>query len=847
MRDSLKLVVCFLSVVLMGITSSYAQKNDSVQVEFPSLDYGNPKKYVIEDITVSGVKYLSPEIIIGTTGLTKGDSIYLPSDYITNILSQLWSQRYYSNVRALVELEGDKAFIEIILKERPRVSAWAFTGVKKSEEKELREKLNLKQRVELSDFAISNSVDIISRYYDDDGYRNAEVKVKQRPDSLLDNFVIVTFDIDKKSKVKIQEVLFEGNSKVETKDLKKAMKQTKEKSLINLFKSAKLNQQSFSDDKMLVEDYLHSKGFRDGRVITDSIYNISENRIGIKLRVEEGEKYHYRNITWVGNEKYSNETLDKLLAINSGDVYDKKTMDAQLGVGNDGALAASEGKINVSTIYQNDGHLTFQVQPTEKVVAGDSIDIDVKIVEGKQFTINNVNIIGNNRTNDRVIRREIYVRPGEIYDQSMLYFSMRQLGSMGHFNPENMVPDIQPISDQLVDIGFQLEETQSDQLELSGGWGGGMFVASVSVMFNNISMRKFFKGDAWRPYPSGDNQKLRISAQTNGTYYQAASVSFVEPWLGGRKPNSLSASIYYSAENDSYSAYTNPSSHSNARFMTLGASLGLGKRLTWPDPNFNLMGELSYQAYNLREWKSFLMEDGVSNTLALTATLMRNSTDQQIYPRSGSELMLKVAATPPWSVFSGKDYSNPDMSDQERYRWIEYYKINSMGRFFVPMLPNKKLVFMARAEFGYLGSYNKNNPSPFEGFTLGGDGVAGYNLYGVENIGLRGYSNGALTPYSNQGVQAQAYIKYTAELRYPIVLSPNSSVYAAVFAEGGNAFYDFKSFNLFDVKKSLGAGIRLFLPVVGMFGIDWGYGFDKVAGSNTISGSQFHFSIGQTF
>ena len=843
--------MCLLSVVLLGVTSAHAQKNDSIEVVLPSLDYNNPKKYVIEDVIVTGVKYLSPEIIIGTTGLVKGDSLYLPSDYITNILTQLWSQRYYSNVRALVETEGDKAFIEIVLKERPRVSQWKFEGVKKTEHKELLEKLNLRERIELSDFAISNSSDIIREYFDDEGFRNAKIVVKQRPDSTLDNFVIVTFDIDKGLKVKIAEITIEGNSQLDEKSLKKAMKETKEKTLINLLKSAKLNVKNFADDKVLVEDYLHSKGFRDGRVLSDSIYEISENRIGIKLKIEEGDKYHYRNINWVGNVKHSNEVLDQLLGIKLGDVYDRKTMDAQLGRGSEGAMAAMEGQTNISTIYQNDGHLTFQIEPVEKVVPGDSIDIDVKIVEGKQFTINNLGIVGNTRTNDRVIRREIYVRPGEIYDQSMLYYSMRQLGNMGHFNPENISPDIQPVSDQLVDISFNLEETQSDQLEVSGGWGGGMFVASVAVMFNNISMRKLFKKGAWRPYPSGDNQKLRISAQSNGTYYQAASVSFVEPWLGGKKPTSLSASLYYSAESDPYtSGYfgTNTSGNSsNARFMTVGASLGLSKRLTWPDPNFNLMGELSYQAYNLRDWSNFLMKDGVSNTIALAVTLMRNSTDQQIYPRSGSEMFVKATITPPWSLMDNKDYSNADMSDQERYRWIEYYKINSMGRFFVPMLPNRKLVFMAKAEFGYIGAYNENKPSPFEGFTVGGDGVSGYNLYGVENIGLRGYANGALTPYANSGQQARAYVKYTAELRYPMVLSPSSSVYGAIFAEGGNAFYDFKSFNPFNVKKSLGAGVRLFLPIVGMFGIDWGYGFDSVPGGAGISGSQFHFSIGQTF
>lgn len=845
MENRFRIVLCFLASMWIAVSLSYAQNDaDSVKVILPSLDYTNPKKYVIEDIKVTGIKYLSPELIIGTTGMSKGDTIYLPSDYITNILNQLWSQRYYSNVRALVEVEGDKAFIEIVLKERPRVSSWQFEGIKPSEAKELREnRLKLKERVELSDFTIKNSKEIIQRYLNEKGYRSGEINIRQKNDTLLDNFVVVTFDIKKGPKIKIQEVVIDGNVELSEKKLKNSMKKTREKSLMNIFKSSKLNDKDFIEDKVLMEEYMRSLGYRDGVVLSDSVYQISDNRIGIKLNIEEGQKYYYRNINWVGNVKHSKEVLDQLLAIQKGDVYDKKTMDSRLGVGSEGGKAAMEGQINVSTIYQNDGHLTFQLDPVETVISGDSIDIDIKISEGKQFTINNVIISGNNRTNDRVVRREMYIRPGELYDQSMLFHSIRQLQSMQHFDPEKVVPDVQPISDELADISFSLEETSSDQFEVSGGWGAGMFVASVAVTFNNISMRKFFDKHAWRPYPAGDNQKLRISAQSNGTYYKAMSLSFVEPWLGGKKPNSLSTSVYFSSESDAYYAWQK----SNARFMTVGVNIGLSKRLSWPDPNFNLMGEISYQAYNLRNWNYFLMKNGNSNTISIAGTLMRNSTDQVIYPRRGSEMFIKATLTPPWSAMNNKDYSDPKMTEQERYKWIEYYKINGMARFFLPMLPNNKLVLMTRAEFGYLGSYNKHNPSPFEGFTVGGDGVSGYNLYGIQNIGLRGYENGALTPYANSGQQATAFIKYTAELRYPVVLSPQSSVYGALFAEAGNAFYDWKSFNPFNVKRALGFGVRLYLPIVGMFGIDWGYGFDSVPGKTGKSGSQFHFSIGQTF
>ncbi|MFI3321610.1 MAG: POTRA domain-containing protein [Rikenellaceae bacterium] len=846
MERRIRLVLSFLVLILSSIsTTIYAQERvDSVEVVLPPMDYATPKQYVIEDLKVTGVKYLSPELIIGTTGLQKGDTIYLPSDHITNLLGQMWSQRYYSNVKALVEVEDDKAYIEFVLRERSRVSAWEFTGVKNGEAKELKdEKLKLRERVELSDFALENSKNIIIEYYKDKGFRDVEVEIRQKNDTLLDNFAIVTFDVNKGPKIKIKEISFEGNEALDDSKLKSSLKSTREKTLINLFKSAKFNEKKFAEDKSSLEDYMRSRGYRDGIFMSDSIYKISDNRIGLVVNIEEGQKYYYRDINWVGNVKYPSELLSNMLGIRKGDTYDKLTLDERLGVGSAGSQAAFEGAQNVSTIYQNDGHLTFELLPIEKVVGGDSIDIDIKINEGKQFTINEVSISGNNRTNDRAIRRELYVRPGELYDQSMLFFTIRQLGTMGHFNAEAIMPDIQPVSDQLVNIGFPLEEVQSDQLEVSGGWGSGMFVGSLAVTFNNVSMRKLFEEGAWRPYPSGDNQKLKVSAQSNGSYYKALSLSFVEPWLGGKKPNSLSTSIYYSSQNDSYYYGDESSSY----FTTLGAAVGLSKRLKWPDPNFNIMGELSYQAYLLDDWSSFLMQDGVANTIALSGTLMRNSMDQQLYPRSGSEMYLKATVTPPWSSMNNKDYSDEDMEDAERYKWIEYYKITGMARFFHSMLPQNKLVLMARGEFGYLGEYNKYNPSPFEGFTVGGDGVSGYSLYGIENIGLRGYENDALSPYADYGVQARSYVKYTAELRYPVVLSPTSSVYGLVFAEAGNAFYDWKSFNPFDLKRSAGAGVRLYLPIVGMFGIDWAYGFDTAPYQTERSGSQFHFSIGQTF
>lgn len=827
-----------------------AQFKDSIDLDLPVLDYSNPKRYLLKDVKITGVKYIAPQLIINTAGLAVGDSVYLPSDYISNAIQTLWGQRYYSDIKAVVDIEGEDAFLELILTERPRVSVWNITGVSKSERTELDERLKFRSRNEYSEYALNNSKDIIHNFFAEKGFMYPEIKISQINDTLLDNYVIVTFNVDKKKKVKIKEIFIEGGVNIPEKKLKQAMKKTREKSLINLFKTAKFSKDEFEISKQELTNYMHSQGYRDGAVISDSMYVISEKRVGLNIKVNEGQKYYYRNISWVGNTVYETAVLERILGIQKGDTYDKETMESRLGI--DG-MSAMEGALTVSSLYSNKGYLYYSIEPVETVVEGDSIDIEMRMSEGKPFTVNDVTISGNTRTHDRVVRRELYMRPGELYDQSMLIASMRQIGAMKHFDQEKISPDIQPISDELVDIHFQLEETSSDQFEFSGGWGGGMFVVSAGITFNNVSLRRALDKDAWRPYPAGDNQQVRLSVQSNGAYYQAFSFNFLEPWLGGKKPNSLSFSAYYSAENGDmmYSYGQNiddiPKSE-RRRFETVGVALGLGKRLSWPDPYFTLMGELSYQAYFLQNWSNFLINNGQTNTITLTGTVSRNSTDQVIYPRKGSEMYFKLALTPPWSLMNkSKDWSDPNLSDNDRYKWIEYYKINAMARFFVPMLKNEKLVLMTRAEFGYLGNYNENNPSPFEGFTMGGDGVSGYSLFGIQDIGLRGYDEGSLTPEAQSGVQARVYSKWTVELRYPIVLQPSSTVYVLGFAEAGNAAMDLKSYKPFELKRSVGIGLRLNLPMVGMFGIDYGWGLDRVKGSSEPAGGQFHFSMGQTF
>ncbi|MBO5820471.1 MAG: BamA/TamA family outer membrane protein, partial [Alistipes sp.] len=497
-------------------------------------------------------------------------------------------------------------------------------------------------------------------------------------------------------------------------------------------------------------------------------------------------------------------------------------------------------EMSISSLYNNNGYLISQIEPAEIVVGPDSLDLEIRIFEGKPFTVNEVGITGNVRVDDEVIRRELYVRPGELYNRALLMQTMRTLMGMGHFDEQAIVPDIQPVSDELVNINWPLQEKASDQFNIAGGWGSGTFVGSVGITLNNLSIRNFFKKGAWRPYPSGQNQKLSISGQTNGTYYKALSLSFTDPWLGGRRPNSFTVSGYISEQNNAYYVWQKATMY----YRSVGLFAGFGKRLHWPDSYFTFYGELGYQHYGLKGWDSFIISDGNANTLSLKLLLQRSSVDAPFFSRSGSEFTLSVQATPPFSLWDGKDYADPALSDQDRYRWIEFHKWLLKGRWYFPLTQNQNLVLMLGAEMGYLGHYNKDKVSPFERFEIGGDGMTGYNIYGVDIIALRGYEDGALDPSSYYSV---AYNKYTMELRYPIILKPNSSIYVLGFLEGGSGFNSWKEFSPFKIKRSAGVGVRLFLPVVGMLGIDWGYGFDPAFGKTERSGSQFHFIMGQQF
>lgn len=804
----------------------------------PFLDSKQQKLYHIRKVNIHGVKYLNHDILRSASGLVPGDSVYLPGPFIQNAANRLWMQRYFEDIQIGATIEGDSLDLEVMLTERPRVMNWKIAGVPKSKSADLINELKLKRGHELSDYVLDKNSKLIKKHFSDKGFRNCEVTATYENDSVIKQGVNVTFHVTKNPRVRIGAITFEGNKNFEDKRLERTFKKTHRVS-IKFWQATKLLEPDYEEDKELLIDFYNSKGYRNAHILSDSIYRIDDKRIGIHIALSEGNKYYIRNVNWVGNSRYETEHLDKLLSVKKGDVYDKKSIHKRLGIGKE----ANPDDMSISSLYQNEGYLVSQIEPAEIVVGADSLDLELRVFEGKQFTINNVGISGNMRVDDEVIRRELYTRPGELYNRALLMQTIRTLAGMQHFNEEAIMPDIKLVqgASDLVDINWPLEEKASDQFNIAAGWGSGTFVGSVGITLNNLSVRNFFNKGAWRPYPMGQNQRLSISGQTNGTYYKALSVSFSEPWLGGRKPNSLTVSGHLSESNDAYYPWQRATTY----FRSYGVAVGLGKRLSWPDPYFQLYAELSYLRYGLKGYTSFIMENGNANTLALKFVLGRNSTDQPIYPRRGSDISFSLQITPPFSAFDGKDYADNTLSEQERWRWIEFHKWQFKAQWFQALTRNNNLVLMAKAEMGFLGHYNKNKVSPFERFQVGGDGMTGYSIYGVDIISLRGYEDGDLDPMGTR--YSIGYNKYTLELRYPIILKPSSQIYVLGFLEGGNGFSSWKDFSPFKIKRSAGVGVRLYLPIVGMLGIDWGYGFDPAAGQTSRSGSQFHFVIGQNF
>ena len=852
-----------IAVLMLFQTMAFGQ-----QAEGPGdIDYNAPKKYIVGGVRVTGNKAFADKQILNQSGLREGLEVTVPGDDISAVVERLWVQKYFQDVAVYVDSitpSADTAYFRIDVTERPRVSMWSFTGVRSGEKKELMERLNFKRGGTFSDYVSKTSVDIIKRYYYGKGFLNVEVTPEVKKDSVVRNAIRVNFAVDRKEKVKIKTINFIGNDALSEFKLARSMKKTKSAKIYNFFSSKKFNEKEYVNDKKSLISAFNEAGYRDARIIKDSIYYVEPGRLGIDFKIDQGKKYYFRDITWTGNSVYTAEALNSVLQIGKGDIYDVVTMEKRLQGG------GKQGELDVSKLYRDNGYLFFNVQPVELNVAGDSVDVEMRIVEGKQATLNNIIINGNDLTNEKVVRRQVFTRPGYLFSQSDFERSIREIASLGQFDPEAITDPtsgytiLPNANNNTVDIIYNVTEKPSSQLELSGGWGGRTFVATVGVSFNNFSTRRFFDKTAWRPVPLGDAQNLAFRFQTSGTYYTALSASFVEPWLFGKKPTSLSLSAYYSRQTNSYLAFN--ILNNDKQFEVFGFSAGLGNRLKWPDNYFVLYNQLSWQTYKLTNWYSdyFIFDDGISHNISYTLGLSRNSTDQQIYPRMGSDISFSVQLTPPFSLMRKKDYNlagelvkvdsykdvNYDRwTSQQRYKWIEYHKWTLKGAFYTKLVGD--LVLMARAQFGYLGYYNRNwGYSPFEGYLVGGDGMSGYNNYGTEIIALRGYENYSLTPtvktpYSSSGYSQSGniYDKFTVELRYPVVLQPQSTIFALVFLEGGNCWSDIRDFNPFQIKRSAGVGVRVYLPVIGLLGLDWGYGFDDQQNGK----GQFHFQIGQQF
>ena len=837
----------FAVILVLAALPAAAQDPESGKVE---VDFNNPKTYVVGGIRVKGTKYLADSQLISVLGIHEGDVVTVPGDEVSSAVKRIWLQGAASNIGFYVDSLSagrDTAWFRLELEERPRVVSWNYRGIKNSERDDIKEKLNLRRGGQLSEYVKASSVKVIKDYFKEKGFADVDVKVEVANDSIIRNAVRVTFDVNKGKKLKIKEITYEGNGEISKFKLDRSMKKTKDAKWYNLFSSKKFQEKEYAGDKEKMLEVFNEAGYRDAKIVKDSLYRRAEDgKLGIHFVIDKGQRYYFRNITWTGNSEYSEEALNSILKINKGDVYDVVTMEKRLYSGE------KEGDISIRKLYTDNGFLFFNVTPVELKIEGDSVDVEMRMVEGKPATFNDIIINGNTITNEKVVRRAVFTRPGYLYRQSDFERSIREISSMGHFDAEYAVDPAKGYSlipnsmNNTVDIAYNVQEKPNSQLELSGGWGNKMFVGTVGVSFNNFSTANFFRKEAWRPVPLGDAQNLSIRFQTNGSYYTAFTANFVEPWLTGKKPTSLNISAYFTRQTNSYSTYYYQVLNDDQYMEIYGASIGLGRRLKWPDNYFVLFNSLSWQSYNLQDWNYyFIYSTGRSHNISLSTTLSRNSTDQSLYPRRGSDFSIALQLTPPWSMMK-KGWRNIDygsMSVQDHYRWIEYHKWTFKGALYTQLIGD--LVLMTRAQFGYLGYYNKNwGYSPFEGFIVGGDGMSGYNTYGSEVIGLRGYENYSLTPYIGNAYAGNVYDKFTVELRYPVIMQPSSTIYALVFAEGGNSWTDIKKFNPFQIKRSAGVGLRVFLPVVGLLGIDWGYGFDTEVGKDR---SHFHFVIGQQF
>ena len=840
------------------------------QAPLPVIEYTMQRKtYEIADIQVTGADSYEDFVLIGFSGLAVGDKIEVPGDQITKSLKRFWKQGLFSDVKfKATKIEGDKIWLEIALVQRPRVSEIVYNGLRKTEQEDIEIKVGIKQGGQMTPDLSDRAKKIITKYLEEKGFYHTEVQVLQFDDLAKPGYVKVAVNVNKKEKTRVGQLFITGNQALTHTQINRAMKKTNDNNIINLFRTKKFVETEFENDKKLVIEKYNEIGYRDAQIIADSIVPspYDPTRVDVYLTIEEGNKYTFGDITWVGNTVYPYDYLDAVLGIKKGDTYNLKELNKRLNEDDDA----------VAKLYTDQGYLFFNVTPVEVKIDNDSIDFEMRMYEGKPATINQINIVGNTRVYEHVVRRELYTKPGQLYSQSDIMRSLRELAQMGHFDQEKLVPDIQPNpEDGTVDITYQLETKSSDQIEFSLGWGATGLVGSLGLKFTNFAIQNLFNPKSYRIVPQGEGQTFSINARTNGRYYTSASISFLEPWLGGKRPNSLSASVFYAAQSgysDRYyqayedlynNYYYNYNYYGNSDYLqqlqeseydpekylrTFGASIGYGKRLSWPDDYFSFYGELSYQLYMMKDWPYMILSDGTSHNFALNLQLSRSSIDNPIYTRRGSQFVLGLKITPPYSLIKGTtDEQFAQMTTAEKYNLLEYHKWKFSGKVFTPLTPDAKLVLMTRAEFGYLGHYNRNVKSPFESYYMGGDGMSSYSSYSTEYISMRGYQSGSLTPYDPAVGRNMGYVynKFTMELRYPISLEQNATIWALAFVEAGNCFADIKDYNPFNLKRSAGVGVRLFLPMFGLMGIDWGWGFDPINGSRQYGGSQFHFVLGQ--
>ena len=865
-------VLMLLALSGVSLTMSAQQK-----IVNPDITYsGTPKTYKLAGLTVTGIEGYEDYVLTGISGLTVGQELEVPGTAITDAVKRYWKHGLFSDVSISADsIVGDNIYLKIHLAPRPRISTINYNGLKKTEREDMEKKLGLLKGGQITPNMIDRAKILAKKYFEDKGYKNAEVFIRQRDDVAAKNQVILDIDVDKKEKLKVRTITIDGDNQLGDKKIKGSLlskgaftKTHEAGKLANLLKSKKFTPERWAEDKKNLITKYNEYGFRDAMITKDSVWNVDPKHVDIYVKVDEGKKYYIRNIKWVGNTVYSTDYLSRLLDMKKGDVYNQTYLNKRL----------SQDEDAVGNAYWNNGYLFYNLQPTEVNIVGDSIDLEMRITEGQQAHINRVKINGNDRLYENVVRRELRTKPGDLFSKEALQRSARELASMGHFDPEAINPVPEPnYEDGTVDINYNLKQKSNDQVELSLGWGQTGVIGRVGLKLNNFSMANLFRKnrDHRGIMPIGDGETLSLGAQTNGTYYQSYNAQYSTNWLGGKRPIQFSVGMSYSKQTDVSSNYYNSgymNNYNNYRYgygnynynsyenyydpdkyvKLLSVYAGWGKRLNWPDDYFTLSLQLQYQRYMLRNWRYFIMSNGSANNLNLNIALNRTSTDNQLFPRRGSDFSVSLTITPPWSKWDGKDYAHlatdrnsPTYSQeqQEKYRWVEYHKWKFKARTFTALTSGQKcFVLMTRVEFGLLGSYNKYKKSPFETYYMGGDGMSGYSTgYAEETVGLRGYENGSLTPY---GAEGYAYSRMSLELRYPFLLG-NTTIYGLGFVEAGNAWTETSKFNPFDMKRSAGLGVRIFLPMVGMMGIDWAYGFDKVFG--TKGGSQFHFILGQEF